>query len=65
MLRSRYEEMQLAEAIQDSEIYVIDKAIVPNKPIKPRKLLNTAIAGILGLFVSVGLAFVLEYTDKL
>lgn len=65
MLRSRYEEMELAEAIQDSEIYVIDKAIVPNKPIKPRKLLNTAIAGILGLFVAVGLAFVLEYTDKL
>lgn len=65
MLCSRYEEIQILGEIQDSGIYVIDKAIVPNKPIKPRKLLNTAIAGILGLFVAVGLAFVLEHTDKL
>ena len=65
MLRARYEELQISEAIQGSEIYVIDSAIVPDKPIKPRKLLNTAIAGILGLFVGVGLAFVLEHTDKL
>ncbi len=65
MLRARYEEMRISEAIQGSEIYVIDSAIVPDKPIKPRKLLNTAIAGILGLFVGVGLAFVLEHTDKL
>lgn len=65
MLRARYEELQITEAIQGSEIYVIDAAIVPDKPIKPRKLLNTAIAGILGLFVGVGLAFVLEHTDKL
>lgn len=65
MLRARYEEMRISEAIQGSEIYVIDSAIVPDKPIKPRKLLNTAIAGILGLFVGVGFAFVLEHTDKL
>ncbi len=65
MLRARYEEMQISEAIQGSEIYVIDEAIVPDKPIKPRKLLNTAIAGILGLFVAVGAAFVMEHTDKL
>jgi succinoglycan biosynthesis transport protein ExoP len=64
MLRSRFEEMQISEAIQRSEVYVIDAAVVPDEPIKPRKLLNTAIAGILGLFVAVGLAFVLEYTDK-
>lgn len=65
MLRTRYEELQISEAIQGSEIFTIDAAIVPDKPIKPRKLLNTAIAGILGLFVGVGLAFVLEHTDKL
>ena len=64
-LRSKHEEIQLSEALQGSEIYVIDKAIVPDKPIKPRKLLNTAIAGILGLFIAVGVAFVLEHTDKL
>jgi uncharacterized protein involved in exopolysaccharide biosynthesis len=65
MLRARYEELQISEAIQGSEIYTIDAAIVPGKPIKPRRLLNTAIAGILGLFVGVGIAFALEHTDKL
>lgn len=65
MLRSKYEEMRISGAIQGSDIYVIDAAIVPDEPIKPRKLLNTAIAGILGLFIGVGLAFVLEHTDRL
>lgn len=63
MLRSKYEEMRISESMKVSDVYVIDKAIMPDKPIKPRKLLNTAIAGILGMFVAVGYAFVLEYTD--
>ncbi len=63
MLRSKYEEMRISESMKVSDVYVIDKAIIPDKPIKPRKLLNTAIAGILGLFVAVGYVFVLEYTD--
>lgn len=45
-------------------IEVLDRAKVPEKPIKPKKALNVAIAFFLGLMVSVGLAFVLEYMDK-
>ena len=63
MLRSKYEEMRISESMTVSDIYVIDEAIIPDKPIKPRKLLNTAIAGILGLFLAVGYVFVLEHTD--
>lgn len=63
MLRSKYEEMRISEAMQVSGIYVVDEAIVPTASVKPRKLLNTAIAGILGLFVAVGIAFVLEQID--
>lgn len=33
------------------------------KPIKPNKLLNIAIAMVVGLMLSVGLAFLLEYLD--
>ena len=54
MLRSRYEEMRISEAMKVSGIYVLDEAVVPTVPVKPRKLLNTAIAGILGFFVAVG-----------
>lgn len=45
-------------------IEVLDRARVPENPIKPNKALNVAIAFFLGLMVSVGLVFVLEYMDK-
>lgn len=63
MLRSKFEEMRIAEAMKISDVYVVDRATVPNAPVKPRKLLNTAIAGVLGAFLAVGLAFVMEYLD--
>ncbi|MEA4883850.1 MAG: GNVR domain-containing protein [Clostridia bacterium] len=63
MLRTKYEEVRLSEQMQAPEIRLIDAAIVPEKPSKPRKVLNTAIAGVLGLFVGVGAAFVLELAD--
>ncbi|WP_081957078.1 Wzz/FepE/Etk N-terminal domain-containing protein [Clostridium sp. HMP27] len=45
-------------------IEILDRAKVPEDPIKPKKALNVAIAFFLGLMVSVGLSFVLEYMDK-
>lgn len=63
MLRTKYEEMRITEAMKVSDVYVIDRATVPEVPVKPRKLLNTAIAAFLGLFVAVGIAFVMEYID--
>ena len=63
MLRSKYEEMRISEAMKVSGIYVVDEAIVPTVPVKPRKLLNTIIAGILGFFVAVGITFILEQID--
>lgn len=46
-------------------VQVVDPALVPTKPIpvSPNKKLNVAIAFILGLMVSVGIAFLLEYLD--
>ncbi|MCR3757940.1 capsular biosynthesis protein [Clostridium felsineum] len=43
---------------------IIDKATAPKAPIKPKKLMNIAVAFILGLFVSIGIAFLKEYMDK-
>ena len=45
-------------------IQVIDEAQVPELPIKPRPKLNMAIAGVLGLMVSIFLVFLLEYIDN-
>lgn len=63
LLRNRYEEVRITEAMQTADVMVIDPSIVPRRPIKPRVMLNVAIAAFLGLFVGVGLAFVLEFLD--
>ncbi len=63
MLRTKFEEMRITEAMKVSDVYVVDRATVPQVPVRPRKLLNTAIAAFLGLFVAVGAAFLMEYMD--
>lgn len=44
-------------------IKVLDKAKVPENPIKPKKALNVAIAFFIGLMGSLGMVFLLEYMD--
>ncbi|KYH34273.1 capsular polysaccharide type 8 biosynthesis protein cap8A [Clostridium tepidiprofundi DSM 19306] len=45
-------------------IEIMDTAKVPSKPIKPNKKLNIAIAFVLGLILSIGIVFLLEYMDN-
>ncbi|WP_067617952.1 YveK family protein [Alicyclobacillus acidiphilus] len=47
-------------------VQIVDKAVQPSvaKPVKPNKKLNLAIALILGILVSVGIAFMREYLDN-
>lgn len=61
----------VAEAFKDQiktymnveNVVVVDTATVPSSPIRPRPLMNVAIAVVLGAMVAVGLAFLLEYLD--
>ena len=54
-----------ATVIMDIEnIQVIDKAIVPEEPATPNKLLNLAIALLLGLILGVGIVFLIEFLDN-
>lgn len=45
-------------------VSTIDTAVAPENPVKPNKLMNIAIAGVLGVMVSVGLVFVFEFLDR-
>lgn len=45
-------------------VSVVDKAVAPDKPVKPKKTLNVLIAFVVGLMASIGLAFLLEYLDN-
>lgn len=55
---------EAAKVYPDQNAQVLDKAEVPEAPVKPNKKLNIAIAFVLGLIASAGLAFLLEYMDN-
>ena len=42
----------------------IQKASVPNSPVRPIPLLTTVLAGLVGLIIGGGTAFLLEFTDN-
>lgn len=46
------------------EVNIMDKGELPKSQIKPKKLFNIAIAFFLGLMISIGLSFMLEYMDN-
>ena len=45
-------------------VSTVDIAKVPEDPTSPNKMMNIAIAGVLGLMISVGLVFILEFLDR-
>lgn len=55
---------KVKEIMKVENIQVIDRAQEPEEPIKPRPKLNMAIAGVLGLMISIFLVFILEYLDN-
>lgn len=58
-----YEQMRLT-AIQSAEnVVLFEPAQVPKEPVRPRRLMNTALAAILGAMLAVGAVFVVEYLD--
>lgn len=62
-LLQQYEEARLAASLPLTYFEKIGQPLARKDPIKPRTLLNVAIAGVLGVFVGIGLAFFLEYFE--
>ncbi|HHW41623.1 MAG TPA: hypothetical protein GXX19_10850 [Syntrophomonadaceae bacterium] len=54
--------LSLEQSLNSSQgIEVIEKPAIPTVPVRPRKKLNIAVAGVLGLMVGVFAAFTLDY----
>ena len=64
VLIKRFKETTLTEDMRTGNIRIIDRAEVPEYPVKPRKKLNILLAIIVGLFGGIGLAFFFEYLDN-
>ena len=63
-LLERMKEANVSAGLNASNIRVVDPAVLPPGPTKPRVLLNLLIGLLLGLGLGVGLAFFQEYLDK-
>ncbi len=63
-LVSRAKETDVAQDLKATNIRIVDRAVVPRGPIRPRKLRDMLLGLVLGAMMSVGLAFFLEYLDN-
>ncbi|MDD5670939.1 MAG: polysaccharide biosynthesis tyrosine autokinase [Candidatus Omnitrophica bacterium] len=62
-LLSRFQETQSAAQTQASNVVVVDPAVPPPIPYKPRPMLNMMVALFIGVMGGVLLAFFFEYLD--
>lgn len=52
------------ELIPNGNVKIIESVKVPEEPVSPNKKMNIAIAFLLGLMISVGVSFLLEFLDN-
>ncbi|MBT0653151.1 GumC family protein [Geomobilimonas luticola] len=65
LLAKQYEIAKMDEARNAAVIQVLDQAMPPEKKVKPNRTMMVAIAAFTSLFLSVLMAFFLEYREKL
>jgi non-specific protein-tyrosine kinase len=58
-----YETLRLAEAQSLDNIVVMEPAQTPDEPIRPRTLVNSLLAAVVGMMLAVGTVFAVEYLD--
>lgn len=58
-----FEELRLAEARSVSNVVQVESAVEPAKPVRPRTLVNTLLAAVVGAMLAVGAVFLIEYLD--
>lgn len=64
MLLEKYQEARISEVMEFRDIIIIDEAVVPDKPVKPKKMLNLAVGGLFGLIMGSIITMFLEFTDN-
>lgn len=56
--------IELSGQFSGNNVRIVDSAVVPEKPVRPRKLLNLAIGLLAGGLLGLGIVFVLEFLDQ-
>jgi polysaccharide biosynthesis transport protein len=63
-LLAKLKEATLSAGMRTTNLRVVDPAMVPDSPSRPRKARNIALALMVGLLGGIGLAFLREYLDN-
>lgn len=63
MLQTRLKEAEIAAAVEDPSVRVVEPAVAPVDPIRPNKPLSLVLALLLGLGLGAGAAFLRENLD--
>ncbi len=63
-LLQTYESVRLAKAESTSDVILVEPAIPPSHPIRPKVMQNTLLAAIVGGMLAVGLIFLLDALDN-
>jgi capsular exopolysaccharide synthesis family protein len=64
LLLDKREEFRLAELSKMQDIVIVESAKIPHKPVRPKKILNIAIALALGLMIGFGTIFAKEIFER-
>lgn len=63
LMKTKYQESRITEASKMSNVRIVDPAIPPERPVKPKKKLNLMLGLFIGLGLGVGIAFIKEFLD--
>ncbi len=64
LLLTKLKESSVLEGMKQTGIRVIEPALLPKNPIKPKKMLNLILGALVGLILGTGSAFFQEYLDR-
>jgi uncharacterized protein involved in exopolysaccharide biosynthesis len=64
LLLQQFEAAKLDEAKEATVVQVVDRAVPPEKKVKPKRVFMVVLAGIIGFFLSVFTAFLMEYRER-
>jgi len=63
LMTTKLEETRISEAGQQENVKILDYAIKPEIPVKPKKKLNLMLGALIGFGLGIGLTFLIEYFD--
>lgn len=64
LLQTRVKEAEIAASVHDTSVRLVDPAVVPGRPIRPRPALSLAFATLLGLGLGLAGAVLRDHADR-